>query len=265
MHDFQILFTEKGEYKLTEEVDKAHKKKIKNKYEESILNIDGRANILFGALDGGIFKFFPLANDKNHKWFSLPEVSHAGFKGGDSLYVSNIISLYSQAVSQAAKTSDYTKANEFLDSMHKYQRKFGDTVIPSEREIKLELFYNKYDIFKGLFWKYMLASLIMFIVVIIQIFNSNKLVKILIKLSALVIALLFVYQTVGLGIRWYISGHAPWSNGYESMIYVSWATMLFGLILGRKSSLTLAATTFVTSMLLMVAHIGTGWILPLEI
>jgi len=142
----------------------------------------------------------------------------------------------------------------FLDSMHKYQRKFGDTVIPSEREIKLELFYNKYDIFKGLFWKYMLASLIMFIVVIIQIFNSNKLVKLLIKLSAFVIALLFVYQTVGLGIRWYISGHAPWSNGYESMIYVSWATMLFGLILGKKSALTLAATTFVTSMLLMVAH-----------
>jgi cytochrome c-type biogenesis protein CcsB len=57
-----------------------------------------------------------------------------------------------------------------------------------------------------------------------------------------------------LGIRWYISGHAPWSNGYESMIYVSWATMLFGVWFGRRSPLTLAATTFVTSILLMVAH-----------
>ena len=251
---FSDLFTEKGEYKLTEVVAKAHKKKIKNKYEESILNIDGRANLLFGALDGGIFKFFPLANDKNHKWFSVPEISHAGFKGGDSLYVSNIIPLYAQAISQATKTNDYTKANEFLDSMHKYQRKFGATVIPSEKKIKMELFYNKYDIFKGLFWKYMLASLFMFIVVIINIFNNNKLVRTLIKISGIIIALLFVYQTVGLGIRWYISGHAPWSNGYESMIYVSWATMLFGLILGKKSALTLAATTFVTSMLLMVAH-----------
>lgn len=251
---FSDLFTEKGAYKLTEEVAKAHKKKIKTKYEESILNIDGRANLLFGALDGGIFKFFPLENSKNNKWFSLPEVPHASFKGGDSLYVSNIIPLYAQAVSKATKTNDYTRANEFLESIHQYQRKFGEEVIPSEKKIKMELFYNKHDIFKGLFWKYMLASLIMFIVVIINIFNNSKLVKTLIKLSGLIIALLFVYQTVGLGIRWYISGHAPWSNGYESMIYVSWATMLFGLIFGRKSSLTLAATTFVTSMLLMVAH-----------
>jgi cytochrome c-type biogenesis protein CcsB len=100
----------------------------------------------------------------------------------------------------------------------------------------------------------MLASLIMFIAVIIHIFNDTKLVRTLIKISTLVIGLLFVYHTIGLGIRWYISGHAPWSNGYESMIYVSWATMLFGLILGKKSALTIAATTFVTSMLLMVAH-----------
>lgn len=251
---FSDFFTDKGVYKLTEEVSKAHKKKIKDKYEESILSIDGRANLLFGALDGGIFKFFPLANDKNNKWFSFPEVSHAGFKGSDSLYVSNIIPLYVQAISKATKSNDYTKANEYLYSMHKYQRKFGEQVIPSEKKIKLELFYNKHDIFKGLFWKYMLASLVMFIVVIVNIFNNNKLVRILIKLSALIVALLFIYQTVGLGIRWYISGHAPWSNGYESMIYVSWATMLFGLYFGRKSPLTLAATTFVTSMLLMVAH-----------
>ena len=251
---FSDLFSEKGEYKLTEEVSKAHKKKIKNKYEESILNIDGRANLLFGALEGGIYKFFPLANDANNKWYSYPQVAKAGFKGGDSLYVSKIIPLYAQSIAHATDTNDYTKANELLDSLHKYQRKFGEEVIPSEKKIKLELFYNKYDIFKGLFWKYMLASLLMFIVVIINIFNDNKLVKTLIKLSALIIGLLFIYHTVGLGIRWYISGHAPWSNGYESMIYVSWATMLFGFILSRKSALTLAATTFVTSMLLMVAH-----------
>jgi len=251
---FSDLFSEKGAYKLTDEVAKAHKKKIKNKYEESILNIDGRANLLFGALEGGIYKFFPLANDVNHKWYAFPEVSHAGFKGGDSLYVSNIIPLYAQAVVQATNTNDYTKANEFLDSMHKYQRKFGDQVIPSEKKIKLELFYNKYDIFKGLYWKYMLASLFLFVVVIVYIFKTNKLIKNLIKLGTIIIALLFVYQTVGLGIRWYISGHAPWSNGYEAMIYVAWATMLFGLIFGRKSGLALAATTFVTSMILMVAH-----------
>ena len=38
------------------------------------------------------------------------------------------------------------------------------------------------------------------------------------------------------------------------MIYVAWATMLFGIYFGKKSELTLASTTFVTSMILMIAH-----------
>ena len=100
----------------------------------------------------------------------------------------------------------------------------------------------------------MLASLVMFVLVIVNIFKYNKLLTNLIRISALVVFLLFVYHSIGLGIRWYISGHAPWSNGYESMIYISWATMLFGFILGKKSPLTIASTAFVTSMLLMIAH-----------
>ncbi len=47
--------------------------------------------------------------------------------------------------------------------------------MPSERKVELELFYNEYDIFKSLFAYYMYASLLMFIVVIINIFNDKKL------------------------------------------------------------------------------------------
>jgi cytochrome c-type biogenesis protein CcsB len=54
--------------------------------------------------------------------------------------------------------------------------------------------------------------------------------------------------------RWYISGHAPWSDAYESMIYVAWATMFFTLAFDRKSKLTVASGTFVASMILMIAH-----------
>ena len=251
---FSDLFTEKGGYKLTEEVAAAHKKKIKTKYEESILNIDGRANLLFGALGGSIFKFFPLPDSEDNKWFSFVEVRHSGFVGEDSLYVSNILPLYAGEVSAATKSGDYSQANQYLESIHKFQRKYGADVVPAQRKVDLELFYNEYDIFKSLFVYYMLASLLMFIVVIVNIFNDKKLIRTLVKICTGIVLLLFVYHTIGLGIRWYISGHAPWSNGYESMIYISWATMLFGIIFGKRSPLTLAATTFVTSMLLMVAH-----------
>jgi len=247
------LFTDKGEYKLSEVVDKAHKKIIKSKFEQSVLNIDERVNLLYQAITGSIFKFFPLQDDENNKWYSYTEQSEY-FKGKDSLNAAYLLPVYSEALFKAVKSKDYTKADEYLEMIHKFQRKVGGEVMPSEEKVKLELFYNKYDIFKGLFWKYMLASLLLFIVVIVQIFKKSKIIEFLVKAVSVVIVLLFVYHTIGLGVRWYISGHAPWSNGYESMIYISWATMLFGMILGRKSALTLAAATFVVSMILMIAH-----------
>jgi len=248
------LFSNNGEYKLSEDVAKAHKKKIKNKFEQSIIDIDGRVSILYQAIAGSIFKFFPLQGDANNKWYSYVELSEAGFSGTDSLYVANILPLYAGGLKTAVTEDNYEKANEYLESIHTYQKKFGEQVIPSARKVKLELFYNEYDIFKNLFWQYMMAGVLLFVFVIVQIFNSSKLVNLLVKIGVVIVLTLFIYHTIGLGIRWYISGHAPWSNGYESMIYIAWATMLFGLLFGRNSVLTVAATTFVTSMILMIAH-----------
>lgn len=71
---------------------------------------------------------------------------------------------------------------------------------------------------------------------------------------------LFVFQTAGFIARWYISGHAPMSNGYESMIYISWAAMLAGFIFVRKSPIALAATSILSSLTLFVAHLN--WMNP---
>jgi cytochrome c-type biogenesis protein CcsB len=46
------------------------------------------------------------------------------------------------------------------------------------------------------------------------------------------------------------------SNGYESMIFISWVTLLAGFIFSRKSSFALAATAVLAGMTLMVAHLS---------
>ena len=149
----------------------------------------------------------------------------------------------------------------------------------SDKKINTEILYNKYDIFKNLHYAYMLFGALLFVLLIVEIFKEkSKAIKILIIVFKTLILLSFVAHTIGLILRWYISGHAPWSDGYESMIYVAWATMLFGLMLSstsnkniltvlkslvitkNASNLTLAAGAFVTSMLLMVAHLS--WMDP---
>ena len=247
------FFNDKGGYILAEEVSKASKKKIKNKYEQSVMDVDGRVILLYLAVRGDLFKLIPLPDDDENTWLTIKDAKKREFVDSRLMTLVNTLNSYKEAIQNSGRGA--INPSELLSSVKSFQKEQGEEIIPTDRKVELELFYNKNDIFKNLFWQYMMASLFLFIVVIIAVFkNMSKIVSILTKIAITIVVLLFIYHTVGLGIRWYISGHAPWSNGYESMIYVAWATLFFGLIIGRKSGLTIAATTFVTSMVLMVAH-----------
>jgi cytochrome c-type biogenesis protein CcsB len=199
-------------------------------------------------------RIFPIPNDLNNKWVSFPELNEANFKGQDSLYVKNILPLYFQSLRLAKQDNDYSQSDNLLESINGFQKKFGSEVLPSEEKIKAEMLYNKYDIFKKLFSWYLYAGILFFMTLIIQIFKSNKFISFLVSGFKIILLLLFLLHTGGLAARWFISGHAPWSDAYESMIYVAWSTQFFGLIFGRKSALTMASTAFVAGMILMIAH-----------
>ncbi|MBG7630292.1 MAG: cytochrome c biogenesis protein CcsA [Bacteroidetes bacterium] len=247
-------FDEKGNYKLGETQAEAQKSNIKSKFEKDVINVDRRVNLLYSAITGAVLKIFPIPNDLNNTWISHGDLKSANFKGQDSVFVRQILPIYIQTLDEAKTTQDYTTADEILEGIINFQQKYGSAVYPTDSNIDLEIAYNKYDIFKKLYSYYMYIGTLMFFFVIFQIFNNNKVINFLIKGSTAIIVGLFLVHTGGLIARWIISGHAPWSNAYESMIYVGWATMLFGLIFGRKSSMTIAATAFLTAFILMVAH-----------
>ncbi|NJY62664.1 cytochrome c biogenesis protein CcsA [Salinimicrobium sp. CDJ15-81-2] len=248
------FFDQEGNYKLGPYLESAYQAAVPNQFDKDFIETDRRVNLLYNALQGKILRIFPIPGDENNKWVSFPEAAEAGFKGMDSVYTRQILPMYFTALRSAKETGDYEQANELLNSIQGFQKKFGAEVIPSERKIETEILYNKYDIFRNLFSWYMLAGVFMLIFVIFQIFKDSKIIRGLITVSKVVIIILFILHTAGLIGRWYLSGHAPWSDAYESMIYVAWATMLFGLLFGRKSDLTIASTAFVTSMILMIAH-----------
>ena len=246
------FFDQYGNYKLVKQTDKAYKAAIPNQFEKDFIEVDKKINLLYSALSGQILKLFPLPNDKNNKWVSYLEVNHKTNTPLD--IVKNALPFYLNEAAGASQSKDYKTANELLKGLSDYQKKFGAKVMLSEDKINTEILYNKYDIFKKLFSWYLYAGVLMFVFVIWKIFSDKKWVNVAVKVSHIIIAILFVLHLGGLIARWYISGHAPWSDAYESMIYVAWATMFFGLAFGRKSELTVASTAFVTAIILMVAH-----------
>ncbi|MEK9852526.1 MAG: cytochrome c biogenesis protein CcsA, partial [Flavobacteriaceae bacterium] len=248
------FFDAEGNYKITTQLEEAYRAAVPNQFQKDFIEIDKRVNLMYSALEGKIMRFFPVPNEENNKWVSYPELAEAGFTGKDSLYVRNILPLYFQSLRLAQQDKDFSQAENLLESIHGFQKKFGAQVFPSEQKIKAEILYNKYDIFKKLFSWYLYAGVLFFILLLLQIFKSNQLISWLVKGFKILLLFLFILHTGGLAARWFISGHAPWSDAYESMIYVAWATQFFGLVFGRKSALTMASTAFVAGMILMIAH-----------
>ena len=251
---FVDFFDEKGNYKIAKQLERSYKSALPNAFEKDFIETDRKVNLLFSALDGKILTIFPIPNDVNNKWVSFKDLNTNDFKGIDSLYVKNILPLYIGSLKNDVEINDYANSTKILESIKGFQNKYGSSVLPSEDKINAEILYNKYDIFRSLFSWYMYVGAFMFIFLIFQIFNDKKFLNYLIVISKYSIVLLFVIHTLGLIARWYISGHAPWSDAYESMIYLAWATVGIGLAFGRKSDLTLASTSFVAAMILMISH-----------
>ena len=248
------FFDPQGNYKISSQLEGAYRAAVPNQFQKDFIEVDKRVNLLYSALEGKVMRIFPIPGDASNKWVSYPELNEATFSGKDSLYVHNILPLYFNSLRLAREDGDYTQADNLLESLEGFQKKFGGNVMPTEEKIEAEILYNQYDIFKKLFSWYLYAGLLLLVLLVLKIFRERNALYFAVKFLVGVVLLLFLLHTGGLVARWFISGHAPWSDAYESMIYVAWATMFFGLIFGRKSELTLAATTFVSSMILMIAH-----------
>ena len=257
---FLDFFDNSGNYKLAPYIENAYKVANPNQFEKDFKETDKKVNLMDAALSGTILKIFPVPDDPNNKWVSYPELSKVGLQGMAATYTQNILQLYFSALEKASVSNNYSDANGLLESMNGFQKKYGSKVLPSDEKITSEILYNKYDVFQKLPYWYIYASILMLLFTILNIFKERKALHYLVNGMHVIVGLLFALHTFGLMARWYISGHAPWSNAYESIIYVAWATMFFGLAFDRKSKLTVASSAFVASMILTAAYMN--WIDP---
>jgi len=257
------LFDATGMYKLKPYLEEATSTTNPNQFQKDFIKVHERFSLLNMALNGGILKIFPLLNDENNKWISAVEYRSGQYQVQDSLYanfMANGLPFYLNTLQNSIATGDYTESDKLLEAFKQNQKNHGAEVLPLEKKVKTEILYNKLDIFNRLYTYYGGVGLLLFVVLVLRIFKDREIWKAAAYFLKGIIILFFIWHTAGLVMRWYISGHAPWSDAYESILYVSWATMGMGLAFGRKSELTIAASAFVCSMLLWIAH--QSWVDP---
>jgi cytochrome c-type biogenesis protein CcsB len=250
-----------GSYKLSNAVNEAYNKKPakRSSFDKDVMKVDERVNVVYMVYIGDYLNLFPEPGHPNHKWHTAAEADVA-FDSTEAGFVQNILPVYYSEVLEAMNSGDWTAAGENLGYIKLFQEKYGSQIMPPVSKTKLEVLYNDINIFKRLFPVYALLGFILLITLFIQVLNADLKLGMLIKSLMALILIAFIFHTLGLAVRWYISGHAPWSNGYETMIYISWGTVLSGLLFSRTSRITLATTAILASVTLMVANLS--WLDP---
>jgi cytochrome c-type biogenesis protein CcsB len=253
---FTSFFDERFQYVLTQDIKDANAKKPaeQTQYDKDVLGVDERINICYMVYEGSILKLFPKYKDPNNTWFSNLEYNQ--FSTHDSTFVKAILPYYYGSITQSLKTGDWSSADSTLKHIDDYQRKFGSEVYPEQTKIDMEISYNKINVFNHLFRYYPLFGLLMMFFLFSDIFNNKKWKKKVVNMLSVGLFLLLLAHTIGLVARWYISGHAPWSNGYETMLLISWVAVMLGFLFSKHSKMILSASAILACILLFVANLS---------
>ena len=255
---FSDFFNKKDNgYKLYNQVTESSRKKPldKSQYDKELIKVDERVNVSYMAYQGTLMRIFPKPNDANQKWYA-PMDALKSFDKEDADKVKMSISAYFMMVGQALKDGKWDNADLGLRGIQKYQQTYGASVLPTAKHIEMEIWYNKLGLFGKLVPLYLLMGLVLLVFAFINVIKPRFPMKWIMRVSWAILFVGFAIHVLGMGIRWYIAGHAPWSNAYESIVFIAASTVLAGIILARQSPFALAGTAILAGVTMGVAHMN---------
>lgn len=214
---------------------------------------DERYQIATMVAAGTMIKIFPLKHDGRLEWYSHGslDIPH-DIDDGKWLFLRNGMDYLYEMVAR----NDWNGATQFIAKIKKYQTKECAGLLPSDTRFWAEKLYNAIEWDRPLAMALATLGIILFVISCRCIARSRQLPRwaSITALAALVLSL--AYLTTALALRWMVSGHVPMSNGFETMQFMAWATMLITIVLGRRSVLIYPFGILTAGLALMVASFG---------
>ena len=261
---------ENGYYKLEKLYYKAYQKKAADQsaMDREIIKVTERINIFLMTINGTSLKLFPEQPSINYTWISWDDALAVNPLNENLIKIDiglqpegfnyrNIMRSYFISTINARATDNYTIPNQLIANIKSIQRQLTPAeLLPSETKIALEVIYNKSKIFDYLKYIYLLLGIGLLVLTFIQNFKNKPSKRLLLSVKIFVAftVVAFIFQTLGMGLRWYLADHAPWSNGYEVLLLTAWGVVMAGFYVINYSKITLASTAILAFLILMTAN-----------
>ena len=252
--------------KLKKQIQNSFSKKDVNKnvFDKELIKANERMNIVLQTMNGSLLKIFPIAGDNGNKWVSwansyaeLPIDSTDEHLANISL--SRLFKSYIMDLREAKSTHNYESAQSLLNFIKAYQIKTAPSdLLLSKKQILREISYNQSNLFLKVKNYYGYLAILLLIFSFWDALNKktntiNKLVNIILWILIGLLTIVFIMHTYSLALRWVVTGHAPWSNGYEALTFIAWGGVFAGFLFIRSSRITLAGTSLLAFTTLMTA------------
>lgn len=259
--DLRSLMDEQGNFKFLADYNEAIRlpESKQSETQKKLIKVGEKYQIFLQIVNWQLFRVLPKIGDPKHQWYSpfSDELT-----GSDSVNVELLLKYVSSLDSNAKDKGDYRYAASRLNELKKMQRTLTpESALPSEKSVKVEISYNKMGIFRNTMGAYLFIGCVLMLLFFVKTLHNpgEKATKIYKRIRIVFIVILgvfFLYHGAGLGMRSYISGHAPWSDGYEAIVFISWITMLAGLIFSRKNEGIIAGAVILSSFMIMVTELN---------
>lgn len=250
---FDDFWDNYNNYKLDAPLKKAYKDGD-TKLQKQLRDADEKFNIIRMLYGGEMLKMFPYAGKQGHMQWFAPGQPLGNLKLDEKELV--FIKKSMDYLAESIITGDKARAEEIAKKIYSYQHVRGKAVVPTKFRIYTETFYNKTNAQRLPVMLYLTLSLVLAIVSTLSL-NNGKQKKTRLVNSVLTWVML-IHTTLLLALRWFVSDHLPMSNGYETMQFMAWATLIVTLVMQKRFLPVKQFGPLLSSFALLVAMITDG-------
>lgn len=250
---FDDFWDNYNNYKLDAPLKKAYKDGD-TKLQKQLRDADEKFNIIRMLYGGEMLKMFPYAGKQGHMQWFAPGQPLGNLKIDEKELV--FIKKSMDYLAESIITGDKARAEEIAKKIYSYQHVRGKAVVPTKFRIYTETFYNKTNAQRLPVMLYLTLSLVLAIVSTLSLNNGKQ--KKTRLVSSVLTWVMLIHTTLLLALRWFVSGHLPMSNGYETMQFMAWATLIVTLVMQKRFLPVKQFGPLLSSFALLVAMITDG-------
>ena len=215
---------------------------------------DEKFNIINLVCTGAMMKIFPCRNiaGKTLEWYSQSDQLPQDMDNDKCVFIRKSMSY----VNEMIVMKKYNDACLLLEKIKKYQQKECDGLLPADNKFKAEKIYNQFDYSKSVAMACICIGLICFIYYCHCMASQKRTSRKAIIILNILLWIVFTYLSAAICLRGYVSNHLPLSNGFETMQFMAWCTLLLTFLLQRKFAMLLPFGFLLCGLTLMVSMLG---------